>query len=74
MAYSLLAEDGGGQRIRMKRRPSMHDLKSLPDLNDTDDLVDCFLTGKKIPRAEAKLVRLGPGTKVWLPKECCRPG
>jgi len=43
-------------------------------LPDEVDLVDCFLTGKKIPKKDARLVRIGPGSKVWLPKDCCRPG
>ena len=58
----------------MKQRPPIHEISNSPDGNADHDLVDCFLTGKRIPRSEAKLVRLGPGTKVWLPKECCRPG
>ena len=58
----------------MKQRTPTHDDKTPRGGRDEDDLVDCFVTGQKIPRSEARLVRLGPGAKVWLPKDCCRPG
>jgi hypothetical protein len=58
----------------MKQRPRTPKISSNDDAEAQSDLVDCFLTGQKILRSQARLVRLGPGAKVWLPKDCCRPG
>ena len=58
----------------MKQGPPISGNSSAQNLPDEVELVDCFLTGNKIPRTDARLVRLGPGSKVWLPKDCCRPG
>jgi hypothetical protein len=58
----------------MKHRPRTPKMSSCDEAEAPIDLVDCFLTGEKIPRSQARLVRLGPRTKVWLPKDCCRPG
>ena len=33
------------------------------------DLVTCFLSGARLNKSEAVLVRLGPGKVMWMAKE-----
>ena len=54
--------------------PKKKDVKSPPPSKADEDFVECFITGGQLLRKEARLVKLGPGRIVWLPKECCRPG
>ncbi len=36
------------------------------------EMVVDHLTGKPLPRKDAVEIRLGPGLKIWIPRECCR--
>ncbi|PIE16293.1 MAG: hypothetical protein CSA66_07560 [Proteobacteria bacterium] len=45
-----------------------------PDDEGDDELVVCFVSGRRVPKRAAVLVRIGPGHKVWMLPEFCGDG
>jgi len=51
--------DGAERSARRRRRAASAD-------DEEDAFVTCVVSGEQIPRAEAVLVPLGPGQRVWM--------
>jgi len=45
-----------------------------PDPPDTRELVTCFLSGARLTKDQAVLVRIGPGKVMWMAKELTNQG
>ena len=54
------------------RKATRPGLKAIqPEGEEPEELVTCFMTGRSVPRADAVLVKLGPGQRVWMLREFC---
>ena len=64
-------------RRRSRTHPSMVPPKppeppEPPD--ETEDWVTCFLSGERVPKDKAVLVRIGPGKTMWMSAELTAAG
>lgn len=52
-----------GAAMGAPREPS-----PAPDETQQDGWVTCFLSGDRVPKEQAVLVRIGPGRTMWMAK------
>lgn len=45
-----------------------------PPAIDDDNHVTCFLSGERVPKERAVLVRIGPGRTMWMSKDLTSQG